>query len=89
MNDEEIVPPHYSPPKSKRSLQFLTPKADKNKSEHVVLVDEGGSIEATHPDNTLSSPEFELEYVKNRKRLQSSPGMEEDEVDGFIISNCK
>ncbi|KAK3690943.1 hypothetical protein RRG08_021640 [Elysia crispata] len=87
VNDEEIVPPHYSPPKSKRSLQFLTPKADKNKSEHVVLVDEGGSIEATHPDNTLSSPEFELEYVKNRKRLQSSPGMEEDEVDGFIISN--
>ena len=39
-----------------------------------------------HTSNSLnSSQEFDLEIqnVENRKRLQSSPCMEEDEVDGF------
>ncbi|RUS89835.1 hypothetical protein EGW08_002365 [Elysia chlorotica] len=86
VNDEELVPPPYSPPKSKRSLQFSTPKVGKNKNTE--LVDDGCGIESSDQDlSLLSSPEVEQENVQNRKRLQSSPAMEEDEVDGFIISN--
>ncbi|GFR79244.1 chromosome transmission fidelity protein 18-like protein [Elysia marginata] len=88
VNDEELVPPSYnSRPKSKRSLQFATPKADKNQNTtNDATVDEDDFRELTNYGHTLSSsPDLELEdsNARNRKRVQSSPGMEEDEVDGI------
>ncbi|GFO38310.1 chromosome transmission fidelity protein 18-like protein [Plakobranchus ocellatus] len=89
VNDEDVVPPPYSPPKSKRSLVFATPKEGRVKANSLAQDDK-----QKRPKSMLvgltppSSPEFDpVDDIGNRKRLQSSPSTEGDEIDGAVMDS--
>ncbi|KAH9505293.1 Chromosome transmission fidelity protein 18 [Bulinus truncatus] len=90
-DEEDYDVPSFNPPKSKRSLQFETPnskvKPSTKDQDDILNLEEvmrnGNSIQSS-PDSPLS-PQYFLENVQKRKRLQNFD-TSSDDLEDFLLS---